>query len=328
MKKNNYFMHAMELIRGSYQMSPANYFTLIGSSFVISAKAIMVMILPALLIEVITNSGAFDKVLIAIFIYAFIILLADASEKAFSLLSTAFGYKANNRANLSVGQKGMRIDYKGWENSETYEHIAKANNATWFFQSVADMVCENWVVAIITMIPVTYILAQVNILVIILLVLSVIIELLLERHADKKVYEWDRKKAKDEKKLNYNEKVMTDLKYGKELRLYQAMQGVIDKYEESKKRAFHFQKNKKKAETTHQLSSSIITCIQSIIIFYFAIKQYEQGAIAISAFLLFIGAIRQFTESAKTMIETTVWVHELTDYYRIIKHLSMNLKIC
>lgn len=315
MKKNNKLHNTINLIYTSFKMSPANYFTLFASSFVMSSKSIVEMILPALLIDVITKSKTFDNIMIVIFIYAIVILIADGSEKAFSLLSTAFGYTANNRASLLVGQKGMRVDYEAWENPDTYEKNVRAKNSSWVFQSMADMICENWLPAILTMIPVIYILYQVNIVVIIVILILVIFELFLERHADKKIYDIDKKKATEEKKLRYNEKVMTDLKYGKELRLYNGIKGVLSKYEKTKKNVFSHQMDKKRINTNQLIISRIITSIETIIIFYFAVKQYENGLIALSSFLLLIGAVNQFTESAKTIIETGIWIQDLVDYY-------------
>lgn len=314
-KRSNRFLSIFELIYKSFKMSPANYFTLIGSSLVVSAKEIITMILPALLLDIIMKTNTFNKVMIAIVIYALIILIADASEKVFSLLSTAFGYKAKNRASLEVGQKGMRIDYGSWEDAETYEKNRKASNSTWVFQSVADLVCEYWIAAIITLIPVLYIFFQINLLVVTFILILILFEMFLERRADKKAYAIDVKKARDDKKLDYNRRIMNDIRYGKELRLYDARDGVINKYEESKKSVFDYDKKKKKIERNYKISSGIITCIQGIIIFSFAIEEYRRGAIGISAFLLLIGVIQQFSDSIKTIIVATVWAQDITDYY-------------
>lgn len=315
MKRKNKFFSALELIRSSFKISSANYITLILSSLVLSARSIFQMFLPALLIEVITDAESAAPIMTVIFIYSLVILLADASQKAFSLFSTAFGYTATNRAALRVGQKGMRIDYGCWEDTATYEKIVKAMNHSWVFQTIADALCENWISAIITLVPVLYILSYINIYLMIPLLLLIAAEIYLERKSDNKAYDIEMERMNDEKELRYNEKVMTDLKYGKELRLYNAVNSIISRYETSKRKVFSSKKRQKKVDIQFQISAAVITCVESMIVYIFAVRQYQQGIIAVSFFLLFINAVHLFTDSVKTIVETFTWVREITDYY-------------
>lgn len=314
-KKNGKIKDALRLLRDSFRMSPANYVTLTIMGLVESARSVFQMTLPAVLIDRITGAGAFGPVIKAIFLYGLVILLADASQKALSLFSTAFGYKAGNRAALFVGQKGMRIDYGGWEDTETYEKMLKAVRNSWIFQNMADLMCENWLAAVMTLVPVLYILSYVNVFLLAPLFCLLAAELFLERKADSRIYELEESRAGDEKKLHYNEKVMTDLKYGKEIRLYGAMEDVMSKYEESGRKVFQSRKRQKKVEIRFRICAAGLACLESVLIYLAAVREYGKGAIAISFFLLFVGAVRLFTESMKTIVENFVWIRDLTDYY-------------
>lgn len=319
MKIKEYFLNAGNLTRTAFKMSPSNMFTMIGSAVILSAKSIVEMMVPAFLIDLITRSKSFNKILIAIIVYAVIVLIADSSQKTLSLLSTAFGYTANNKATLIVGQKGMHIDYSKWEDAKTFEKIGKAKSSTWVFSNMVDMLCENWLSAIITMVPVAYVLSQINFIVILLIFLLVVLELWLERQTEKKKYNLDLKKSPYEKKVQYDQKVMSDIRYGKEVRVYDAIETIIKKYENSQKSVFSLKRMQQKEDLKLNYCTLVITCIESIIAFTFAVRKFQLGLIAIPYFILFVSAIQQFTESAETIIETFTYVGELIDYYQNYK---------
>lgn len=314
-KKRRKWRDITGLIADSFRMSRANYVVLTISAVVESARSIFQMMIPAVLIDKITGAGAFGPVMNAVFFYALIVLLADASKKALSLFSTAFGYKAGNRAALSVGQKGMRIDYGGWEDTETYEGMLRAVRNTWVFQNITDLLCENWIASIITFVPVVYILSYVDVFLLLPLSALLILEVFLEKKTDRRVYSLEDDRAADEKKLHYDEKVMTDLKYGKEIRLYGSMEAVVKRYEESRRKVFRSLKQQKKAEILFRVCASAIACAEAVLIYLTAVREYGKGAVTISFFLLFVGAVRMFTESVKSIAENFEWVRELADYY-------------
>lgn len=315
MEKRNRWKDAARLIADSFRMSKANYVTLTVSAIIESAKSILEMMAPAMLVDRITGAGAFGPVMGIVFFYALAVLLADASRKAVSLFSTAFGYKAGNRAALSVGQKGMRIDYGGWEDTETYEGMLRAVRSTWVFQNITDLLCENWLASVIALAPVLYILSYVDAFLLLPLSALLLLELFLERKTDDRIYRLEEDRAADEKKLHYNEKVMTDLRYGKEIRLYGAMQAVAGKYEESRKRVFSFQRRQKKAQIQFRVCAAAIACAEAILVYLAAIREYGRGAVTLSFFLMFVGAVRLFTESVKSIVENFEWVRDQAGYY-------------
>lgn len=313
--KNSKWRNITGLISESFKMSRANYVVLTISAVVESARSVFQMMIPAVLIDRITGANAFGSVMKAVFFYALVVLLADASKKALSLFSTAFGYKAGNRAALSVGQKGMRIDYGGWEDTETYEGMLRAVRNTWVFQNITDLLCENWIASIVTLAPVLYILSYVDVFLLLPLSGLLVLEIFLEKKTNGRVYSLEEGRAADEKKLHYDEKVMTDLKYGKEIRLYGAMEAVVKRYEESRRKVFCSLRRQKKAEALFRVCASAIACAEAILIYLAAIREYGKGTVTISFFLLFVGAVRLFTESVKNIAENFEWVRELADYY-------------
>lgn len=315
MKKRSKWRDVTELISESFRMSRANYAVLTLSAVVESARSVFQMMIPAVLTDRITGADAFGSVMNAVFFYSLILLLADGSRKAFSLFSTAFGYRAGNRAALSVGQKGMRIDYSGWEDTGTYEGILRATRSTWVFQNITDLLCENWLAAVITLAPVLYILSYVDILLLLPLSVLLILEVILEKKTDSRIYGLEEGRAADEKKLHYDEKIMTDLKYGKEIRLYGAMEAVVKRYEESRKKVLCSLKQQKKAEVLFRVCASAIACAEAVLIYLAAVREYGKGTVTISFFLLFTGAVRLFTESVKGIAENFEWIRELADYY-------------
>lgn len=317
--------NALELIKLSFEMSPANFFVVLLGSLIAASKSLVIVFFPAVVVEMFISKKTFNSILIIIAVYASIILIADASEKAFSLLSTALGYKGNNKATLRVGQKSMRMDYAKWSEEEIFNKGVKAKTSTWIFSNTIDMLCENWICSIFTLIPVLYILSKLHYSVVIAISVLSIIELVVERKVDNKTHSLEEIKSKFNKKAQYNEQILSEIKYGKELRLYNsAWENIIEKFSQSKNDLLQITMKQRRLELLFQVLVTILSSFKEMLAYIFAVFQYLNGSISISQFLVFSGAIYQFTDAIKTFFETFNFMGELTEYYLDYKNF-MNI---
>ena len=315
MKRSDKIRNAWELAVLSFKMSPGNFFVVLAGSLLQTTKALIGIAIPALLVDMIEKRQAFSRILAAIGVYAGILLLANASEKAFSLLSTSLGYRANNRATLSVGQKAMRMKYAEWENEKTFDESVKAKTSTWVFSNMTDMLCENWLSSIFTLIPLLYIFSQLHPALLVLLLLLIAVEILLERKMDARQYALEDEKAGRNKKALYDEQVLTDLKYGKELRLYHALPDALEKFHRSKTDVQEIEMQQQRLDLAFKLGVGGLTFVKTVLVYLFAAHQFFEGTLALAQFLLFAGAVYQFSEAIKTFVETFTYVEELAAYY-------------
>lgn len=317
--------NALELIKLSFEMSPANFFVVLLGSLIAASKSLVIVFFPAVVVEMFISKKTFNSILIIIAVYASIILIADASEKAFSLLSTALGYKGNNKATLRVGQKSMCMDYAKWSEEEVFNKGVKAKTSTWIFSNTIDMLCENWICSIFTLIPVLYILSKLHYSVVIAISVLSIIELVVERKVDNKTHSLEEIKSKFNKKAQYNEQILSEIKYGKELRLYNsAWENIIEKFSQSKNDLLQITMKQRRLELLFQVLVTILSSFKEMLAYIFAVFQYLNGSISISQFLVFSGAIYQFTDAIKTFFETFNFMGELTEYYLDYKNF-MNI---
>jgi len=306
---------SIELIWRSFWMSPGNFLSVLAGTLLQTGKNLIGLFLPALLISMVEIKRPFWNFLVVIAVYSGTLLFAEASQKALSLLSTALGYRVSNRAALSVGQKAIRMNYAFWEDEFTYEQCVRAAQSTWIFSNITDLLCENWISSILTLIPVMYIFSQMQGMLVVILAILIVFEVVVERKVDEKNHILEERGAKWDNKVRYNDQIITELKYGKELRLYHAVEDVIEKYEDSRRGAFEIKKEQQRLTLFFQVFTAAMTCIKTAMVYFFAVDEFQKGGIALSQFVLFVGAISQFTEAVKLFIENFAMIGEVSDYY-------------
>lgn len=304
-----------ELLATTYNLSKTNVLFTILSTTISTSKSLFVILLPGYLIDFIMHADAFNSVLKVILIFVAVITVADMSLKAFRLLLTAFGYTLSNKATLRLGQKGMKIDFKNWETPELINNSFKAVTGSWIFMGISDLFFENLFSAIISLAVISYIIIQINPLVLIALFILVFINIFIERRNAKKQHELDMEKSADLKRVNYNNNIILEIKYAQETRLYDASDFFINKYAKSKENVYNIDKKKQKATLSYGIISTVIAMCESLLIYLFATYQYSNNILSIGYFLVFSGAITEFTKALKMLLQIMTDLYEINDYY-------------
>ena len=315
MKKKSDFKNIVKILKQAYKLSPENMRCTILATFISSAKNIITILMPLLLLTVIENAKHFLEIIGIVFLYAFIITIANMTEKYFSLKLTALGYGASNRATFHIGKKGMRLDYKHWESAESLEQNYKAVTSGWIFMGISDVIFENLLKAVLSIIVVSYIVIKVNFFVWLVIFLLVGLEIFINRKYSLAIHDVDMEIAKENKKLSYDKKVLSDLQYGKEIRLYHSSNFLCDKFQKESQTVLKLEKKKQWLHMKNSFLTTILFFAETVLIYFFAIKQYASGILSIGYFLTFLNAIREFSSSLVALLQVNVDLAEINDYY-------------
>ena len=305
----------VQLLYKVYKLSPANIWFTIFSSMVSILKRISVIIIPAVLLNSIINKKEFSEVFGIVIGYTVIVTFADMSAKFFRLKLTAKGYGLSNKATLLIGKKGMRIDYAHWELSDSMNSAYKAVTSSWIFMGVCDTIFENLFTAFFSIIAVSYILLQANLFVWFFVLVLCIVCVWLERKCSIKIHEIDMEKSEEDKRNQYNKERLFDIKYGKEIRLYDAEEFFTKKLSESSEKILEFDTRKQRVKTRYLMKGKALAFLEGCVVYFFAIRQFAHGLISIGYFLAFQAAIIEFTSALINLIQVWNDLIEISDYF-------------
>ena len=317
MKRIKSVLHTtVKLMSQTYRLSRANIWFTILSSLIRVAKNTATILIPAFLLDAIGNKKSFGYFISVVVLYALIVTVADMTAKSFSLKLTSLGYGLSNRAALTVGKKGMKIDYQHWENAESLDKSYKAMTSTWIFMGISDLIFENLFMAVVSLAVVSYIVIRVNPLIWALILLLVGFGIWLDRKHALSAHSLDMERANEQKRSDYNKNIVSDLKYGKEIRLFNAAPFFHEKFKESSEKILKFEKKKLSLGVRYGLLLQILSFLESILVYFFAILQYAGGLLSIGYFLTFFNAIREFSSALTALLHIWPDLLEIDDYYK------------
>jgi len=300
--KKHVLQDAVRLFRLSYRLSPANVWVTLVQTLIQSAKTIVMLLLPAMLLDVIAQAKTYDAILWFIVLFAGITTVADMSFKALRLQETALSYALGNRAAMRVGRQTMKMDYGHWEKAESLTQCEKAVCSTWVVSDACDLLVADLLPTLLSLGIVSYILIQINVWFWPIMLGMAALNLYFERKHAKKRHALEMQKAAAEKHLNYNRGIIRDLKYGKEIRLFDAVDFIERKFVESSQAVLAIEKAKARLGVGYGAVFQGIAFAQSVAAYALAIAKFTRDTLSMGYFLVFYNAIRQFTSSLDELL--------------------------
>lgn len=305
----------ISLLKESIRVAPGNFIAISASTVLSGLATVLSTFFPALLIDCLVSAKENRIILFYILAYSVIICLVEISHKAASLYSTATGYRANNIATLRIQQKAMRIPYDSWDSPEHFQKIKQAVNSSWVFQTITDAVCGSLLSAVIILLPAIYIVSRIHILLLVFLLVLILIEMRIEEKFDEKKYAIEDQVIALQKKSDYDEKVLTEIKYGKEVRLFKMKDGLIHRYLADRKKENDRRIEQSRVSVQFTLISLLFSTIEAIIVYLFAIIKYNCGEVNIADFFAYVGAVMLLVEAVKQIGWAKNWIKDILNYY-------------
>ena len=319
MKIKRLIKNSLELLRLACKLSPKNMVFTIISAIVNTSKNLLAVLIPGILVNILTNSQSFSIPLIVVTAFCLITTVADMTAKYFSLKLTSLGYALNNYGALHVAQKGMKNDYKHWDTASFMEKNLNAVQGTWIFMGITDVYFENLLSGILSVLAVSYIIAQVNWLVLVILFALVVVTVIIDRKNIKEQHEMQKEMAALRKKTQYDSYVLSDLRFGKEIRMFGAVSFFKDKYWKSSEDVMMFQHKRELKSLKYSIPNSVIGLVESVLVYIASIMQYSAGKIQLGFLLVYYGAIIQLKNAINTVFNFYLDIAEIDEIYGDIK---------
>lgn len=289
----------------AFKTRPSYPFLIFFIILINATQPFLSIIFPTLIIEELTKVTTPEFSLSMIIMLVLTFTLSEFTMSSLSCLLWHFMSFNENMVNKEwkkiMGSKMMKMRYQHLENPEVLDQISKGQdglfgygNRLGGFQALITNFI-NIVSYIISLCGIIYIIAQINILLVIFLLLLIVIGLFLQRKAKNlEIKEWEERKRIN-RENDYYSSLISDFKYGKDIRLYHCSELLLSKNEEYLNDTYKYRKNMYKKYKLIGFLQTLINALNHLLTYGYVALYFIKGAItSISQYSLYVNAINKF----------------------------------
>lgn len=288
--KSMYFM-----LKYAWSLDKLYLLLRIPITLVSSLRPFILIIYPAKIIDAIMNGSEIGIINRYIIEMALLQLLAGFLSYLFNKLLTirynAFEYKHS----LAMGRKVMNVSFPITEDAEVLNLIERIKSIGYIEKSFESLF--SFVSCFITIVGLMWVLAEVNIFVILTIAIVLVVNIILNRRLKLYNYQWQKEAAPYRRRNDYLLRLMYGFQYGKEIRVNQMESYLTDKYDEHS--AEYLAKMKKVGDRYFLINNftSLAAVAQLLVVYMSLSGSALAGAITIAEFTKFINAVNSLSSS-------------------------------
>lgn len=126
-------------------------------------------------------------------------------------------------------------------------------------------------------------------------------------------------KAVQERRSSYFMNLFQDFRYGKEIRVYNIVTWLLEKYSIQLKKMVDFYEKMAKTNMGFGTLNLIISNFQLLISYIYVVRKAFRGIVSIGEFTKYLTAINTFSSTLKDIIYGVINIQQYTDYYKAYK---------
>jgi len=217
-----------------------------------------------------------------------------------------------------ICEKSMTINYSMIESATYLDTIQNAKTA------VEEMTIQKMIsaftdiiIGIFVISGLVFILTKLNIAVVLILMIIVIANAYANAKSRQADYKFSISTKTVSRKTSYIYNLMMDFSYGKEVRLFQLDNFILNKYKKTRDEFYNMRKSLAKPYVGVSMVASIAGFIQRIMLYCYMALQYIGNLITIGDFSMLIAAAEQFTNQLTSIISSITEIgiqHKYIDY--------------
>ena len=289
----------------AFKTRPSYPFLIILSIIVNATQPFVTIIFPTLIIEELTKVTTDNLSLSYLILLIITFALTEFTMNALRSILWYFMSQNENMVNKEwkkiMGEKMIKMRYQHLENPVILDQISKGQdglfgygNRLGGFQALISNFI-NIVSATISLIGIIYIISQINILLVVFLLILIAITLVLQRkNKQLNIKEWEERKRIN-RENDYYSSLISDFKYGKDIRLYHCSELLLSKNEEYLNDTYKYRKNMYKKYKLIGFLQTLINALNHLLTYGYVALYFIKGAItSISQYSLYVNAINKF----------------------------------
>lgn len=280
------------------------------------SKAIILMILPTLAIQLVVKKSEIDIVLVIISSICLIfVILSFTVEKVQRALSN-YSIKSLNYFILYLNKKNMNLDLETVEKKENIEKFDKAYDGIWESMDVDFMILSVIFSKAISFGITFYVFSSIHWGVAFMAGATLLIEFVLGVKCSDKIHGLDWQQSEYKNKKNYVTDVLFDNRINKDIYINHATEFFINKYTKVANLEYEIEKEKNYVNSKNDIVCSIISTIRTAVIYLIAVFKYVSGSLPIGNFLMFSTAVNQMTYAIWQIMQGVEYLFKAGNYYK------------
>lgn len=304
---------------------------IISSQFISAVSPLLFIIIPKFILDELMN----QKRSIVLFLYILILVGTNIiiSILANLLNGQAFLHKSKAFVQFQIflSEKMALADYDQLENPDFLDKREKANKFIFAdgqgFAEVIDQ-AANIIGKVFVFLGVITIISTLNILIVIIFVVLVLLSTYIDSKAKKANVKLNLEKAPYERRGNYFSNLLSDYSYGKEIRLWNIKDWLINKYEAQLEENQMFYRKSVKNNCRSFNYNALISFVQQAIVYVFLCYQVISDNIGIGSFTMYLNAANTFSNAMKDVLGSIVNIRQYSIYYEaLVEYMNVKQEI-
>jgi len=292
-----------------------------------SLQPLLIIILPKLIIDEITNQLNFNRIIIVLVVFFAVGIISNIVVE---LSNAAFESKVSRvrmKFILLIAKKSMFMEYQRTESPETLDINKKSINAVYSNTTgIEGILRELYKVIsnIISVIGIIIILIKFNPLILFVIAGGIFLNYFIGLKAKINEYKKQNELSYINRRIKYFQDIMYDFSFGKEIRIFNLASWLLKKFTKETKKSVLLNKQIQKKHLLVEVVDSIWGFFRDIIVYSFLVIQVLNQKIGISEFVMYIAAIASFSKLIISIVSSYTFLIQqdlyVSDYYKYINY--------
>lgn len=258
-----------------------------------------------------------DKKVIGILLFAISFLLAVCNYivSLLKLKITANTKYLENKMYCILNRKNANLDYFNCLDEDIENLYFNAFDNVYRYIDIPLLLLNYIVNKAITFIIMFIAFYRINIFLVLFVVATIIIDYLISKKSQKIKKKYDEEISSYSYKKRYLMECFENYKMGKEIRVFNGKDLLINKYNDISNKILDIEKKINKNDIIFSIISKLIATIRLFVIYILAINKYLNGNLFLSEFLIYISAINQMADSFDDIVDCILMINNALYYF-------------
>lgn len=258
-----------------------------------------------------------DKKVIGILLFSVSFLLAVCNYivSLLKLKITANTKYLENKMYCILNRKNANLDYFNCLDEDIENLYFNAFDNVYRYIDIPLLLLNYIVNKAITFIIMLIAFYRINIFLVLFVVVTIIIDYLISKKSQKIKKKYDEEISSYSYKKRYLMECFENYKIGKEIRVFNGKDLLINKYNDVSNRILDIEKKINKNDIIFSIISKLIATIRLFVIYILAINKYLNDSLFLSEFLIYISAINQMADSFDDIVDCILMINNALYYF-------------
>ena len=248
-------------------------------------------------------------------LFSFLIAALDFVIQRVRDLLSAHAERMDNYITLSLNQKSLCVDYQDTISAKSLDKASKGRSAISEFLEIDYILFVQILGSLFSLATLSYLIVQLDIIALIVILVTAIGHYFLEKKRIGAEHRYDVQKSELQRKQQYLEELLFDLRYGKDIRVYDCSAFLKKKFLSISDKFVNINQEQRKKSTQINVVNQLIQHLQIIILYIFAVIKYMLNGITLGSVTIYLNAANEISSSVRQLLDSFAEISRVNVYF-------------